>query len=348
VAGRAQAFSNPTVSQLASEQFIPVAENSSALERQQDDKGTFFRHIAEQGHYGGRTFPTRTRQGSYTFTADGQFLASINTRDPAGMAAMLQTALERWQAGYNQGGSSPAQLIDTAADDRGYPEDGLVLQLIARDLPRVVDTRPDDWRKIAWNLDYAWFTRDEAAVLVPEDRKDGARQAAPWPIIRRLARFHLRDFVRGEPFAWPEEAIRHGDLWSEVVEVTGSTVRLVLRGAVRLEIEARWIRPEDGEERRYPSGYDCTLYGEATWNQQRAAFDAFELVASGQRWGANQYNNREDDLGPQPMGIAFSLAGNKPSDRTPPHCLRTWSRSSAEVRPSRVIVAHHDYFAGTE
>ena len=346
MAGRAQAFSDPTVIQLASEQFIPVAENSSALERQQDDKGIFFRHIAEQGHYGGRTHPTTTRQGSYAFTAAGQFLASVNARDPQGMAEMLRTALDRWRAGYDHGGPAPAQLVGTRADDSGYPADGLVLQVVARDLPRAVDTRPDDWRKIAWNVDYAWFTGDEARALVPEPRAVGARRAAPWPVVRRLARFHLRDFVRGEPFAWPEEAIRHGELWAEIAEVAGTRVRLVLSGAVRLETEARWVRPEDGEERRYAAGFDGTLGGEATWDDARGAFTVFEVVAAGQRWGANQYNNREDDLGPQPLGIALLLAGDTPAERTAPHCLRTWQRATDGARPSRVAVASHEYFGG--
>ncbi len=346
MAGRAQAFSDPTVIALASEQFIPVAENSSALERQQDDKGVFFRHVAEQGHYGGRTYPTGTRQGSYAFTAEGQFLASVNTRDPGRMAEMLRMALDRWQAGYDHGGPAPVQLVTSRADDRGYPRGGLALQLVARDLPRAVDTRPDDWRKIAWNIDYAWFTRDEAHALIPEPRAVGTRKAAPWSIVRRLARFHLRDFVRGEPFAWPEEAIRHGELWSEIIDAAGPMTRLALRGAVCLETEVQWVRPEDGEERRYPSGYDCTLYGEATWDNAQSAFTAFELAAVGQRWGANQYNNREDDLGPQPLGIAFLLAGDTPSDRTPPHCLRTWRQSREDARPSRVAVAQQEYFGG--
>lgn len=346
MAGRAQAFSDPTVIALASEQFIPVAENSSALERQQDDKGIFFRHVAEQGHYGGRTYPTSTRQGSYTFTADGRFLASINSRDPILMAGMLRTALDAWRTDADGRAPSPAQLVGTPPDDSGYPEGGLVVQLVARDLPRAVDSRPDDWRKVAWNFDYAWLTRDDAHALVPEPRTVGNRQAAPWSVVRRLARFHLRDFVRGEPFAWTEDAIHHGELWSEIVAVDGETIRLTLRGAIRLEREAHWIRPEDNEERRYPSGYDAALYGEATWDDARGAFTGFDLVAVGPRWGANQYNNREDDLGPQPMGIAFTLAGDTPRDHTPPHCLRTWRRSGEGARPSRVVVAKDDYFGG--
>ncbi|MGN6810327.1 MAG: hypothetical protein ACTHMP_05595 [Thermomicrobiales bacterium] len=351
MAGRALAFSDPDVIRLLSEDFVAVAENSSSLERQQDEKGVFFRQIAAQGHYGGRTYPTTTRQGSCTFTADGRFLASVNTRDPAGMAGMVRTALTRWaepEPDPTAGGGQLAALPEVDPVDKDYPADGLVLEAVARDLPREVDTRPDDWRKIAWNFDYVWLTRDEARALVPEARQPGSRREAPWLVVRRLARFHLRDFVRGEPFNWPEEAIRAGNLTAEIVATTGDTIALVLRGQVRLEHEARWVRPEDGEERRYSSGYDCALYGEATWDDARQRFASFDLVASGPRWGANQYNNREDDLGPAPLGIAFGLAGDTPREHTPPHCLRTWRHATDIARPSRVVVNQPDYFGAGE
>jgi hypothetical protein len=351
VAGRAQAFSDPEVIRLLSQDFIAVAENSSALERQQDEKGVFFRQIAEQGHYGGRTYPTTTRQGSYAFTAAGRFLDSINTRDPAGMAAMLRSALSRWVApdvavAPSAGAAEPLPVVDPV--DRDYPAAGLVLEAVARDLPRDVDTRPDDWRKIAWNFDYVWLTREEARALVPELCQIGQQREAPWSVVRRLARFHLRDFVRGEPFSWPEEAVRHGALTTEIAGIAGEKIHLVLRGQVRLEYEAHWVRPEDGEERRYPCGYDCTLYGEATWDDARQRFVACDLVASGPRWGANQYNNRDDDLGPAPLGIAFRLAGDTPREHTPPHCLRTWRRHNGSERPSRVVVSQQDYFGDAE
>ncbi len=365
MAGRAQAFSDPTVIALASERFIPVAENCSPLQSQKDAKGEFFRLIAEQGHYAGRTYPTGTRQGMYAFTADGQVLAAANTRDPHKMAEMMETALRRWSdlAGATGGpangacnghavdGHRPPSLADyTPAHPSRYPEGGLALQLAARDLPREVDTRKEDWRKHAWNLDYAWFTAGEARSIVPEPRLPGSRRPVPWEIVRRLARFHLRDFVRGEPSVWPEAAIRHAEVVAEIVDVShdagdqASRVHLVLRGAIRLQWEARWVRPENGEERRSDTGFDATIYGEATWDEGRGAFTAFELVAAGQRWGASQYNNREDDLGPAPLGIAFGLAGTAPADRTAPHCLRTWRRAGEGVRESRVAVARHDYF----
>jgi hypothetical protein len=355
VAGRAQAFSDPTVIALASERFIPVAENCSPLQRQEDAKGEFFRLVAEQGHYAGRTYPTSTRQGLYCFTADGKVLAAANTRDPQRVIALLETALQRW-AILADGAVASGQMTESDIPDYAparpsrYPEGGLVLQLVARDLPRehgalggavtrfilgrdggtagepvepwpAADTRAEDWRKYAWNLDYAWFTRDEAQAMVPHPRATGSQKAVPREIVRRLARFHLRDFVRGEPSVWPEEAVRHGDLQAEIVDVSGHLVRLVLRGRILLRWEARWVRPEDGEERRSDCGFDATLYGEATWDEGRGAFVAFDLLAAGPRWGTNQYNNRADDLGPAPLGIAFTLAGSEPRDRTPPHTI---------------------------
>lgn len=343
MAGRASVFSNETIIALLSERFIPVAENSSALERQQDDKGAFFRHIAEQGHYGGRTYPTSTRQGSYTFTADGRFLAAVNTRDPAQMAEMAHTALARWQQPDDLTGPSPVQLVDTSSPDDGYPADGLVLEVAARDLPREVDTRPDDWRKQAWNRDYAWFTRDEAATMAPSGRDVGSLQYAPAAITRRLARFHLRDFVRGEPSAWPEDALHHAELIAEVVAVDGDLIRLALSGSIRLDHEAHWVRPEDGDERRYRTGFDATLTGEAVWDDRQGAFTAFDLLATGPRWGANQYNNRDDDLGPAPLGIAFKLAGKTPAERTAPHLLRTW-HTAKDGNKRRVAITDTEYF----
>ena len=295
-----------------------MAENCSPLTSQQDAKGEFFRLVAEQGHYAGRTFPTNTRQGYYTFTADGRLLTALNSRDPRAIEGMLRKALERWRQLGGTGAAVEVQDYAPARPDR-YPADGLVLRLAARDLPREEDTRPDDWRKRAWNLDYAWFTKDEARHLVPLETAIGATCEWPAAVVRRMALFHLRDFVRGEPSAWPEEALRDGTIISEVVGTGEDEVRLRLSGGVRLEYAMRWRRPNDGSEHESECGYDASLLGEAVWDRARERFTSFEMVATGPRRGTNQYNNRGDDLGPAPMGIALTLAGTDPKDRTPPH-----------------------------
>ena len=96
----------------------------------------------------------------------------------------MEPAHGRWRRSQGQ---APA-AYEPANPDR-YPADGLVLRLTARDLPREEDTRKDDWRKNAWNMDYAWVTREEAARSFRE-LVAGARREAP-AVLRRLARFHL-------------------------------------------------------------------------------------------------------------------------------------------------------------
>ncbi|HEX2187113.1 MAG TPA: hypothetical protein VHN78_16585, partial [Chloroflexota bacterium] len=139
MASRALAFADPEVIRLATEAFIPVAENCSPLQTQRDAKGEFFRLVAEQGHYGGRTVPSATRQGQYAFTADGRLLSSINTREAEGMRAMMTQALQRWDALTSGAGqTTPAATAPYERDPHYpdfYPRDGLVLKQTLRDLP---------------------------------------------------------------------------------------------------------------------------------------------------------------------------------------------------------------------
>ena len=297
-----------------------MAENCSPLQSQPDAKGEFFRLVAEQGHYGGRTFPTPTRQGLYVCTPGGTTLGALNTRDAGPLLEMLQTALERWdQLAVHATSEAPGEYDRFRADR--YPHGGLVLRAIARDLPREVDTRIDDWRKIAWNLDYAWFTREEAASLVPDPALPGATAEASPELVRRLGRFHLRDFVRGEPAPWPADALHDASLSSVVTGVSGDTVTVSLHGRIRLEAEFRWVRQGDGQSHASPCSFDATLSGEAEWDRMTGRFVRFDLAASGPRAGTQQYNNRPDDLGPAPMAVVFELAGDSPRDRTPPHTV---------------------------
>ncbi len=356
--GRASVFSDPAVIQFITSRFIPVAENSSALERQTDAKGEFFRHVAEHGHYGGRSKPTGTRQGNYAFTADGRFLGSINSKEPEKMLDMLRHSLDRFERQRDIPVPSPVQLTGVTPPSDGYPDGGLVLHVIARDLPRSNDARRDDWRRAAWNQDYAWIWPDEACSLIPDSAERGAVRAWPDRVVQRLARFHLRDFVRGEPFAWPPEAIKAARIESRLTALHGELVEMTISGTVRLEWEAvfeadteaqvKVARPNDDGSRRIPCGFHAEMTGEAVWDRALSRFTAFDLIATGPRWGANKYNSREDDLGPAPLGLAFGLARSTPAERTPPHAIRTWTRSGEARRDSRVVVDAKNYRADEE
>ncbi len=326
MASRALAFADPEVIRLASEAFVPLAENCSPLQTQRDAKGEFFRLVAEQGHYAGRAAPSATRQGQYAFTADGRLLASINTREAEPMVGMLSRALARWQdlTGAGAAGeSSDSGPGDYERDPRHpsfYPQGGLVLKQTLRDLPRPEGHPSPQTRPQAINFDYAWFRADEVQGFLPQPLEVGQKRELPPGIVRRLARFHLLDSVRGETPPWRDEDVKSAQMGAEIAGIDGSRVHLRLDGAVRCSQSGTWaIRPFQDRKEGMTRGYDCRLLGQLTYNTESGAFERFDLVAIGERWGGTEHNARFDDLSPAPMAVVFQKAGDTPADRTPPH-----------------------------
>lgn len=284
-------------------EFVPAADEVSHLQTVKNFEGELFRRIAEQGHYGGRTKPTNTRQGIYAAAPSGEFLGSVNSNDPAKMRAMLEKALAKWKELPRE-----KRLLAEVPRERGWrwetlcPGDGLVLRVHARDLPR--GDAPADWRAAAWNRDFAWFRKDELAALTEPE--------VPRRLVVRLARLHLVDFVRGQTVPFEEKHVEKAELRCEKAEG-----EFRYRGEVRLSAEGKWpVRGfadmnGPGEQKR---GYEARLLGRAKVENGR--FVAFELVAVGTRWGGTQYNGRGDDLGRAPMGHVLTLA--EPGERIPP------------------------------
>lgn len=291
--------------------FVAAADEVGRLQRGDDAECVLFRGFCEEGHYGGRTVPTDTRQGIYAIAPSGRFLASINSTQPEHVAGMLRKALERWQAmPVAERHLSPEQARGLQAtrrfEDR-YPADGLVLAEFVRDLDRACDDA--DWRTRAWNEDQAWFTKAEAQGFVPAGVEVGAETAVPARLVERLVRLHLVDSVRGQTTPFPKEAVVTAELRSEVVAVDGDIVRLRLKGRTRAEQKGRWVARDGGKPGDNERGVATELDGRAVFDRVTGAFTSFELLAIGQRWGATQYNQRADDAAATRIGFAFVLAG---------------------------------------
>jgi hypothetical protein len=326
VTGRALVFSDPRVIALLNERFVTVAVDNTRLQNQDDEEGRFLRLIAWQGRYKytfeqawEKRLDTRhgmNHQGLYATTTEGELLGRRGTQNADATLAMLNQALVNWEARKTQREAS--ELGELTERDRQfvweYPDDGLVLHLGVRDLPRKVDVRPENWRREAHNQDHVWLRREEMLSLVPPNPAVGDVFPMPERLMRRLVRFHLVDYVHGETPAWSLEQVRAAEVKLRVTAVTPERVELTLTGSARMAEESR--RQEGGVPSR---GFDASVLGYLVFDRQAERFRRFDVVAVGTRWGATSHSGRRNDDDPAPIGIAMTIAGKEARDRTPPH-----------------------------
>ncbi|MEM7164144.1 MAG: hypothetical protein AAF581_01695 [Planctomycetota bacterium] len=311
MSGRRSVFSNSQVL-TASAAFIPVADEVFRLQGGDDPECLFFQAIAEQGHYRGGARGRSTRQGIYAFAPSGQLLASVNTLNAGAVTKMLQEAQEKWdQLPAAQRGLAPEQRSMEGRHRWEWqrPKDGLVLQTTSRDLPRS-QSAPVNPRPGAWNRDYAWFTRDEARSLVPDDPHTGSQCSWPRPLVERLVRFHLVDNVRGQSQAFDATDIVHAALQSTVTRRQGSKVHVRVTGQTHAVGTREWrdhASPDRARPRR-ERGFVSDLLGYAVYDVEQRRFVHFDVVAVGTRWGATQFNGRRNDTDAAPIGVTLRLS----------------------------------------
>ena len=221
------------------------------------------------------------------------------------------------------------------------------MRVTARDLPRAagVPTTPDEERYARqWNFDHIWLRPEDVRSLVPEGLEIGAERHVSMELLTRIARFHLRDIVRGEPYVWGPGSVERFTLTTRVAKREGPLVNLDLAGEVLLRERVAFRDAHKPIDWEFDNELDAVIGGEAVWNEGDGRFQRFDMVVAGQRTGAHRYNVRTRDPGPAPIGFAFELAGEEPWERTPPHALRTWVRPGDEDLPVATTVTGEPYY----
>lgn len=228
---------------------------------------------------------------------------------------MLQDALETWH-------TIPGDQRRLSDDDRraltnvsrwedAYPEAGLVLEVIARDLPRAEsetdEARPprsrrrrgrgNRWYAKAWNRDWVWFRRDEAAAWLPTNLAVGATRALDKALTNRLVRLHLVDFVRGQTSAYPRDSVEDAQVITEITALDGDLCALDITGSTSASVQ-------DGT---FARAMRTSIDGEAVYDLRNERFLTFNLYAAGERRGRTRYNGRHRDLGPAPIAFALRI-----------------------------------------
>jgi hypothetical protein len=281
-----------------------------------------------------------TYQGVFVATPGGLLLAGSHEaiHDARKVEKLMRQGLEKWDKlsaaerlmSKDEFARAVAELDEVNGRSR-FPEDGLVLSVVCRDLPRSKpSTSPS--RK-AYNQDYAWFQKAEARAFLPKRPTPGAKEDVRRDLVERLARFHFVDLVRGHTSPFPAKAVERAELTAEVLDVQGDLVSLAYRGRTRtsevhdgVHVEGKWNAKGPGIPEPQRRGVEARLKGRAVYDLKAEKFVSFELVAVAQRWGGNAYNGRLDerDFGPAPLGVVLRRAGDQPAERVPPLFFRSY------------------------
>ncbi len=291
---------------VADEVYMLYPEDPGNLARVADNEAhRLFKSYGESMPAGAWNHPG-SKQGIFMMGPSGEYLEGKATAngDPRDIEARLRRALQAWETLRKQ--KKYANRPVPAAVEAVPPEvagKALILRASLRDLPRDGNAEaaaPSRWRRAlgdslgwrgftqwAWNQN--WIGFDEARVFVTGSAEPVAVDA---DVVRRLCREVLVDNVRGQAPWWDAAHVRKAAL----------TMRRSKAGKVwRLEYVGEALL-QDGER-----SYAARLRGDAEWDPQQQRFLRFELISLGDRRGAAQFNQRHDDPGPAPMGVALRL-----------------------------------------
>ena len=302
--GRRSVWSQPEVIEAAS-QFVVAADETWRLQRGDDPECRFFQRVVAGGHYRAKG---GTRQGIYMCAPSGELLGSLNVLDGDRVVEALRLALGRWRALPEEARwlDDPGTIAPAHRWEWSYPEDGLVLTSVRRDLP---ETGPTTTERDRWNRDPVWFSADEARGWLPADLSVGSRSEVTPGVLERLVCFHLVDNARGQTLPFFPGDMEDARLDSAVTAVDGALVHASLRGRVRAVSDGVWKHGDNdwkvsGE---HPRGVDLQLRGSLSYDSDMERFVAFELVAIGERWGTTPHNGRRGQPERNAIGFVFDL-----------------------------------------
>jgi hypothetical protein len=176
-------------------------------------------------------------------------------------------------------------------------EGELILRVNVRDLPRGPGDKSGarmhevpssgmwrDFTKWAWNEN--WVAIESARSLVPSG--GGVEQVNP-ALVKRICREVMIDNVRGQTPEWREDEVREASISMRPL----GEGRIEYAGKVKMEAGSR--------------SYGAKLYGQGEWDAAKGVFSNLDIVVIGMRSGKTQFNQRENDPGPAPMGVTLSL-----------------------------------------
>lgn len=279
-------------------------EDPGNLNRVKDDPAhLFFKKFGESMPRGDWNHPG-TKQGIYMIGPNAEYLEGkfAGASNPADILARMRRALQRWETlrTANRYANLPIPTVKATHPPEVSGE--LIFRVNSRDLPRGADDQSGrritdserksnsfmDFTKWAWNE--TWVGIPKAQSFVPDSTGSGT---VPISAARSIAKIALLDNVRGQNPEWRDQDIKNIVIRMTVVRNSAEGQIIQYTGSAQIM---------DGNK-----SFSATCFGEGVFDAKSGKFSRLDLVWLGMRGGAAQFNQRENDRGPAPMGVTLSL-----------------------------------------
>lgn len=284
---------------------MPTTDEVWRLDTTDDEDSLYFQKMANKGHYGVKK-KGKSRQGIYVFTADGEYLSSINSLSSDSVLSTLEEGLARWNSLPDTkktptSGSAIVTMNPKHRFEDQYPRDGLVLTIHSRDLAK--GGTPSSPPMPTWNVDAAWFSKSEKEAMVLPSVIVGDTFEFPKFFVDRICKLHLVDSVKGQTEAFTAKEVSGSRISASVTSIDNGIVAMDISGSTK--------GARKGKNRL---GVETKLIGSAAYDLTTKRFLQFDVIALGERWGKTRFNDRKNQQHKTPIGFTFELT---PSDATP-------------------------------
>ena len=231
-----------------------------------------------------------TSQGTYSMTAEGDYLAGAFARvNRKQTIVLLEKALGEFQKRGEAMKPVPENKLPFYMGEE--PRKGwLKLQLGYRDLPRgenrLVQAK---WMERPVNLGFLDLKPEEVASFRVGE---GENKTLPESLVKKISQQALKDSARGQCNV-VKKSFQGGEWTVREISREGDKQLLELRGKSRLEGKGRTFEP--------------AVFGRLEYDLGKERFTRFDVVAVGQRRGAAKHNFRDQDRDAAPLGVAIRL-----------------------------------------
>ncbi|MGC4045943.1 MAG: hypothetical protein QM758_19295 [Armatimonas sp.] len=252
-------------------------------------------------------------QGMYIVGADGTPYGFANDHDTPEINRLMNLGLKGFRA------HPPRSVVISQAEKNSSfsitpPADAQVLQVFAR-IPAPPSTC--SFLNNGVGRDFCWVYGQELQEVAQRAKgPKGSVFSLPMTLVRRIARFHLVDDVRGTPNMWEASEIQAAQLQARIL----STTSLQLTGSFALQTALA---------RR---GYAGKLEGTLELSPTTGKWTRLRLLADGTAFGAGTYTPNQPP-NPYRLLVGFLNTSLPEARIVPPEEVATYNRTTRYRSP---------------